>query len=66
MSFAPSLQEILAGTHGVRHEGVEKTLHRFRADFHLPGARGAVLDFVKACATYQCNKTEQLHPTGLL
>jgi hypothetical protein len=63
---SPSVPRILESVHGVGHEGAEKMLHRLRADFHLPGVCKAVLDFVKACATYQRNKTEQLDPAGLL
>jgi hypothetical protein len=66
LASSPSVPHILESVHGIGHEGAEKTLHRLRADFHLPGARKAVLDFVKACATCQRNKTEQLHPAGLL
>jgi hypothetical protein len=63
---SPSLSRILETEHGVGHKGVEKTLHRLRVDFHIPGTRRAILDFVKACATCQRTKTEQLHPAGLL
>jgi hypothetical protein len=35
-------------------------------DFFIPGARTIVRDFVHGCATCQKNKTEHLHPTGLL
>jgi hypothetical protein len=54
LASSPSLSRILETEHGVGHEGAEKTLHRLR------------VDFVKACATCQLTKTEQLHPTGLL
>jgi hypothetical protein len=63
---SPSVPRILENTHGVGHEGAEKTLHRLRADFHLPGALALVLDFVKSCATCQRNKMKQLLPAGLL
>jgi hypothetical protein len=63
---SPLLQSILVHAHGVGHEGTEKTLHRLRADFHIPGARGLVREFVHACEIYQWNKGEQLRPTGLL
>jgi hypothetical protein len=55
-----------ATTHGARHEGVAKTLHRLRADFHVPGACTLVAEFVYACAMCHRNKAEQLHPMGLL
>jgi hypothetical protein len=63
---SPSIRRILENMHGVGHEGAEKTLHQLRADFHLPGARALVLDFVKSCATCQQNKMKQLLPAGLL
>jgi hypothetical protein len=62
---SPSVPHILESVHGIGHEGTEKTLHRLRVDFRNPGVRKAVRDFVRACATCQRNKTEQLHPTGL-
>jgi hypothetical protein len=33
-SGSPSLQPLLASAHSASHEGTEKMLHRFRADFH--------------------------------
>jgi hypothetical protein len=66
LPMSPSLPEILAVAHGLEHEGTEKTLHWLRADFHVPNARAAVSDFVRECHMCQCNKTEQLHPAGLL
>jgi hypothetical protein len=63
---SPSVPRILESAHGIGHEGAEKTLHRLRVDFHIPGARKAVRDFVRACATCQRNKTEQFHLAGLL
>jgi hypothetical protein len=44
----------------VGHEGVAKTLHRLRVDFHLPDTRAAVQDYVCACGVWQQNKTEHL------
>jgi hypothetical protein len=63
---SPTLPDLLAHAHGCDHEGTEKTLHKLRADFQLPGARTVVRDFVHACLTCQRNKTEQLQPVGLL
>jgi hypothetical protein len=63
---SPSLQDILALCHGAGHEGIEKTLHRLRADFYVPGARAVVQEWVRSCLTCQWNKIEQLHPAGLL
>ncbi|WVZ48907.1 hypothetical protein U9M48_000301 [Paspalum notatum var. saurae] len=48
------------------HEGIQKTLHRFRADFTTPGDRGLVTDYVRSCRVCQQNKSECLKPGGLL
>lgn len=61
-----SLQLVLSLAHGSGHEGVHKTLHRLRADFHIPHTRAMVQIFVQACAVCQRNKLELLHPIGLL
>jgi hypothetical protein len=64
---ASLLVQVVVGTvHAMGHEGMEKTLHRLRSDFHIPGACAAVQEIVHACTTCQRNKTEQLHPAGLL
>jgi hypothetical protein len=57
---------VLASARGHGHEGTEKTLHRLHADFFVPGAHAAIRDFVCACITCQHNKTEHLHPMGLM
>lgn len=44
----------------------QKTLHRLRRDFHTPHDRRLVSDFVRGCLVCQRNKTEHLHPAGLL
>jgi hypothetical protein len=44
-----SLQAILDNAHGSGHEGTEKTLHRVHVDFHIPGDRALVCEFVCAC-----------------
>jgi hypothetical protein len=62
---SPTLPALLAHAH-TDHEGVECTLHRFRADFFTPHAKQAVQEFVRTCATCQRNKTKHLHPAGLL
>jgi hypothetical protein len=49
---SPPLPTVLGITRGAAHEGVAKTLHRLRLDFHVPGAQQAVQDFVHACATF--------------
>jgi hypothetical protein len=63
---SPLLQEIVAAVHDDGHEGVHRTLHRLRRDFHFPNMRRLVQDFVWACATCQRLKSEHLHPAGLL
>lgn len=40
---------ILKLAHGTGHEGVQKTLHRLRANFHVPNAHSLVQEFVRAC-----------------
>jgi transposase InsO family protein len=60
------LQELLAAIHDNGHEGVQRTLHRLRRDFHSPNLRAAVQDYVRACLTCQRHKSEHLHPAGLL
>jgi len=52
--------------HSAGHEGVQKTLHRLRSDFYIPGDRTLVQDWVRSCSTCQRNKTETLQPAGLL
>jgi hypothetical protein len=63
---SPSLQTILAAVHNARHEGVQKTLHRIRRDFHLQQAKKVFEDFVRTCVTCQRNNSVQLQPGGLL
>jgi hypothetical protein len=63
---SPLLQELVAAIHEDDHEGVQRTLHRLRRDFHFPAMRRVVQDFVRSCATCQHNKSEHLHPAGLL
>ena len=52
--------------HGMGHEGVQKTLNQLRASFYNPRASRLVRDYVKSCDVCQRNKTEHLHPKGLL
>lgn len=63
---SPALPSILAAAHTLGHEGVQKTLHRLRADFFVPKARSVVQQFVQACTICQQNKSSHLHPAGLL
>jgi hypothetical protein len=65
-STSPCLTAALEAAHGVGHEGIQKTLHRFRADFFVCGARDLVKQFVRNYATCQCNKGEHLHLARLL
>ena len=62
---SPLLLEIMTAVHEDVHEGVQRTLHRLRRDFHFPHMRQLVQDMVRACATCQWNKSEHLHPAGL-
>nr|CAB3446695.1 unnamed protein product [Digitaria exilis] len=64
-SFA-LLPAILAAAHDDNHEGVQRTLHRLRRDFHVEKAHQLVRDYVRACAVCQRNKVEHLQPAGLL
>jgi len=65
-SVSALLREIVAAVHDDGHEGVQRTLHRLRRDFHFPDMGRVVQDFVRACPTCQRFKTEHLHPAGLL
>jgi hypothetical protein len=58
--------QILATAHGMGYEGVQKTLHRLRASFYNPHASRLIRDCVKGCDVCQRNKSEHLHPAGLL
>jgi hypothetical protein len=63
---SPLLQEILRAVHEEGHEGVQRTLHRLRRDFHFPNMKQVGQDFVRECVTCQRYKSEHLHPAGLL
>jgi hypothetical protein len=58
------LTQLVQQAHGMGHEGIQKTLHRFRADFFTPQAKNVMSDFVPTCETCQHNKGEQLRPAG--
>jgi hypothetical protein len=58
--------QLLSTAHGTGHEGAQKTLHRLRASFYNPRSSKLVREFVKGCLVCQRNKTEHLHPAGLL
>lgn len=61
-----ALPTVLQLAHTKGHEGIQKTLQRLRLDFFIDNDHRVVRDFVRACATCQRNKTETLHPAGLL
>jgi transposase InsO family protein len=63
---APLLQELITTIHEDGHQGVQRTLHRLRRDFHSPNLRSVVQAFIRNCATCQRYKSEHLHPAGLL
>ncbi|WVZ51298.1 hypothetical protein U9M48_002453 [Paspalum notatum var. saurae] len=55
---SPLIQSVFAHVHGMGHEGIQKTLHLFRADFTTPGDCGLITDYVRSCRVCQQNKTE--------
>ena len=56
----------MEAVHQDGHEGVQRTLHRLRRDFHFPNMKKLVQDMVRACDVCQRYKSEHLHPAGLL
>jgi hypothetical protein len=60
------VREIVQAVHEDGHEGVQRTLHRLRRDFHFPNMKHFVQDFIKVCGVCQRYKAEHLHPAGLL
>lgn len=58
--------QLLSFAHDIGHEGSEKTAHRLRASFYNQHIMRCVREFVRGCAVCQRNKTEHLHPAGLL
>ncbi|WVZ89950.1 hypothetical protein U9M48_036295 [Paspalum notatum var. saurae] len=63
---SPLVSKIIEDAHTAGHEGVQKTLHRVRATFHIPGDRGLVRQYVSSGRVCQQNKTDHLRPAGLL
>jgi hypothetical protein len=63
-AMSPCLLALLTTAHDVGHEGIQKTLHRLRVDFHIPSAHAEVQDHMQSCSTCQWNKGEQLHSGG--
>jgi hypothetical protein len=57
---------LLSSAHDTGHEGIQKTIHRFRSSFYNPHALQRVKEFIKGCSVCQRNKTEHLHPGGVL
>jgi hypothetical protein len=56
----------MEAVHEDGHEGVHRTLHRLRCDFHFPNMHHLVQEFVRSCPTCQRYKSEHLHPAGLI
>lgn len=63
---SPLAREIIEAIHEDGHEGVQRTLHRLRRDFHIPNMKQLVQDWVRSCAVCQRYKSEHLSPAGLL
>lgn len=61
-----SLPTVLQLAHTAGQEGIQKTLQRLRRDFLVDKDRVVACDFVRSCVTCQQNKTEDLHPAGLM
>jgi len=60
------LADVLQLAHTAGHEGVQKTLQRLRLSFAVDHDRRVVRDYVRSCSVCQRNKTDTLHPAGLL
>jgi hypothetical protein len=56
----------VATVHNYGHEGIHRTLHRLRRDFHFSAMRRIVQEFAQACSTCQRYKSDHLRPDGLL
>jgi hypothetical protein len=57
---------VLEHAHGMGHEDVQKTPQRLRQSFFTPQVSKLVREFIHGCSICQRNKTEHLHPAGLL
>jgi len=68
--YVPALSSLwprlLDHAHGTGHEGIQKTLARLRSSFYCPQATKLVRDYIRGHLVCQRNKTEHLHPDGLL
>jgi hypothetical protein len=58
---SPLVQEIIGAVHEEGHEGVQRTLHRLRRDFHFPNMKQLVQDLVHTCVVCQRYKSKHLH-----
>jgi hypothetical protein len=68
-SMGPIQQQILHQFHNTPlagHMGTHKTFSRIKKEFYWPGLREAVRAFIQECDICQRNKSETLHPAGLL
>jgi len=68
-SMGPIQQQILHQFHSTPlagHMGTHKTFSRIKKEFYWPGLREAVRAFIRECDVCQRNKSETLHPAGLL
>jgi hypothetical protein len=48
------------------HMGAQKTYSRLKKEFYWPGMQEEVRSFIKDCEVCKRNKTETIHPAGLL
>jgi hypothetical protein len=68
--FVPATSSLLPFiiqlVHTASHDGIQKTLHRLRANFFVPNDKALVRDWVRSCTVCQQNKTVTLHPAVLL
>jgi len=58
--------KLLSDAHDTAHEGMQKTLHRLKSSFYNGHLSKLVREYVCGCSVCQRNKTEHLHPGGLL
>jgi len=68
-TLKPFQQQILQQFHSsplARHMGAQKTYSRLKKEFYWPGMQEEVRSFIKDCKVCQRNKTETIHPVGLL
>jgi hypothetical protein len=64
-SSATTWPQVQVYVHGMGNEGIQKTLQRLRASF-IPDDNNLVRNHIRSCPVCHRNKTEQLHPAGLL